>query len=85
MELEPVDVLWAIKAQLYPEYRQVPNLQQLVGAMPWRLKLKANPLRAATYQLYPQVLEAYLGMLPTNEDWQRLLESALPKRAEDKR
>ena len=43
------------------------------------LKSKANPIGVATYQLYPQVPEEYRGLLPTNEDWQRLLESALPE------
>lgn len=41
------------------------------------LKSKANPIGVATYQLYPQVPEEYRGMLPTDEDWQRLLDSAL--------
>ena len=41
------------------------------------LKSKANPIGVATYQLYPQVPEEYEGMLPTDEDWQRLLESDL--------
>ena len=41
------------------------------------LKSKGNPIGVATYQLYPQVPEEYQGMLPTNEDWQRLLESAV--------
>lgn len=41
------------------------------------LKSKGNPIGVATYQLYPQVPEEYRGMLPTNEDWQRLLESAV--------
>ena len=40
------------------------------------LKSKANPIGVATYQLYPQVPEEYQGMLPTDEDWQRLLDSA---------
>lgn len=43
------------------------------------LKSKTNPIGVATYQLYPQVPEEYEGLLPTNEDWQRLLESDLPK------
>ena len=43
------------------------------------LKSKANPIGVATYQLYPQVPEEYQGLLPTNEDWQRLLASALPE------
>ncbi len=38
------------------------------------LKSKANPIGVATYQLYPQVPEEYEGMLPTDKDWQRLLE-----------
>jgi len=38
------------------------------------LKSKTNPIGVATYQLYPQVPEEYEGMLPTDEDWQRLLE-----------
>jgi predicted nuclease of restriction endonuclease-like (RecB) superfamily len=47
------------------------------------LKSKANPIGVATYQLYPQVPEEYKGMLPTNEDWQRLLASALPQENEN--
>jgi YhcG PDDEXK nuclease domain len=47
------------------------------------LKSKTNPIGVATYQLYPQVPEEYQGMLPTNEDWQRLLASALPKEDEN--
>jgi predicted nuclease of restriction endonuclease-like (RecB) superfamily len=43
------------------------------------LKSKTNPIGVATYQLYPQVPEEYQGLLPTDEDWQRLLESALPE------
>jgi predicted nuclease of restriction endonuclease-like (RecB) superfamily len=39
------------------------------------LKSKTNPIGVATYQLYPQVPQEYEGMLPTDEDWQRLLES----------
>ncbi|WP_008317595.1 YhcG family protein [Leptolyngbya sp. PCC 6406] len=39
------------------------------------LKSKANPIGVATYQLYPQVPEEYEGMLPTDEDWQRLLDA----------
>jgi hypothetical protein len=46
------------------------------------LKSKANPIGVATYQLYPQVPQEYQGLLPTNEDWQRLLESALPEEDE---
>lgn len=38
------------------------------------LKSKTNPIGVATYQLYPQVPQEYEGMLPTDEDWQRLLE-----------
>ena len=38
------------------------------------LKSKANPIGVATYQLYPQVPKEYEGMLPTDEDWQRLLD-----------
>jgi len=41
------------------------------------LKSKANPIGVATYQLCPQVPEEYQGMLPTDDDWQRLLESTL--------
>jgi predicted nuclease of restriction endonuclease-like (RecB) superfamily len=41
------------------------------------LKSKANPIGVATYQLYPQIPEEYRGLLPTDEDWQRLIESAL--------
>ncbi|MBT9311321.1 PDDEXK nuclease domain-containing protein [Leptothoe kymatousa] len=41
------------------------------------LKSKANPIGVATYQLYPEVPEEYKGMLPTDDDWQKLLESAL--------
>jgi YhcG PDDEXK nuclease domain len=41
------------------------------------LKSKANPIGVATYQLYPQVPEEYRGLLPTDEDWQRLMESRL--------
>ncbi len=40
------------------------------------LKSKANPIGVATCQLYPQLPEEYRGSLPTDEDWQRLLESA---------
>lgn len=47
------------------------------------LKSKTNPIGVATYQLYPQVPEEYQGLLPTNEDWQRLLESALPEEDEN--
>ena len=47
------------------------------------LKSKANPIGVATYQLYPQVPEEYRGMLPTDEDWQRLLESSLPEVEEE--
>jgi predicted nuclease of restriction endonuclease-like (RecB) superfamily len=39
------------------------------------LKSKTNPIGVATYQLYPQVPEEYRGLLPTDEDWQRLMES----------
>jgi predicted nuclease of restriction endonuclease-like (RecB) superfamily len=41
------------------------------------LKSKTNPIGVATYQLYPQVPEEYRGLLPTDEDWQRLMESNL--------
>ena len=41
------------------------------------LKSKANPIGVATYQLYPQVPEEYRGMLPTDEDWQRLFARAV--------
>ena len=41
------------------------------------LRSKTNAIGVATYQLYPQVPEEYRGLLPTDEDWQRLLESAL--------
>jgi predicted nuclease of restriction endonuclease-like (RecB) superfamily len=37
------------------------------------LRSKANPIGVATYALYPQVPEEYHGMLPTDEDWQRLM------------
>ncbi len=47
------------------------------------LKSTANPIGVATYQLHPQVPEEYQGMLPTNEDWQRLLASALPEEDEN--
>lgn len=48
------------------------------------LKSKTNPIGVATYQLYPEVPKEYEGMLPTDKDWQRLLESALPEnQAED--
>lgn len=40
------------------------------------LKSKANPIGVATYRLYPQAPEEYRGLLPTDEDWQRLLDSA---------
>lgn len=43
------------------------------------MKSKTNPIGVATYQLYPQVPEEYQGLLPTDEDWQRLLDSALPE------
>jgi predicted nuclease of restriction endonuclease-like (RecB) superfamily len=39
------------------------------------LKSKTNPIGVATYQLYPQVPQEYEGMLPTDEDWQRLLDT----------
>ncbi|MEO0942665.1 MAG: PDDEXK nuclease domain-containing protein [Cyanobacteria bacterium J06642_12] len=42
------------------------------------LKSKANPIGVATYQLYPRVPDDYRGLLPTDEDWQRLL-SSLPR------
>jgi hypothetical protein len=32
---------------------------------------------ARRYQLYPQVPEECRGSLPTDEDWQRLIESRL--------
>jgi predicted nuclease of restriction endonuclease-like (RecB) superfamily len=48
------------------------------------LKSKANPIGVATYQLYPQVPAEYAGMLPTDEDWQRLLASDLPDSEETK-
>jgi hypothetical protein len=41
------------------------------------LRSKANPIGVATYQLYPQAPEEYRGLLPTDEDWQRLLETTL--------
>lgn len=41
------------------------------------LKSKANAIGVATYQLYPKLPKEYQGRLPTEEDWQRLLESAL--------
>lgn len=47
------------------------------------LKSKTNPMGVATYQLYPQVPEEYQGLLPTNDDWQQLLESALPEKMKD--
>lgn len=37
------------------------------------LKSKANPIGVATYQLYPQVPQEYQGMLPTDEELQRVL------------
>ncbi|MBY0575959.1 MAG: PDDEXK nuclease domain-containing protein [Gallionellaceae bacterium] len=40
------------------------------------LKSKANAIGVATYQLYPKLPKEYQGRLPTEEDWQRLLESA---------
>lgn len=43
------------------------------------LKSKTNPIGVATYQLYPQLPQEYQGLLPTDEDWQRLLELALPE------
>ena len=39
------------------------------------LKSKTNPIGVATYQLHPHVPPAYRGKLPTDEDWQRLIES----------
>ncbi|NEZ64005.1 DUF1016 domain-containing protein [Leptolyngbyaceae cyanobacterium CCMR0082] len=45
------------------------------------LKSKANPIGVATYQLYPEVPEEYQGMLPTDDDWRKLLESALSEEA----
>ena len=47
------------------------------------LKSKANPIGVATYQLYPQVPEEYQGLLPTDADWRRLLELALPEVEEE--
>jgi predicted nuclease of restriction endonuclease-like (RecB) superfamily len=41
------------------------------------LKSKANPIGVATYQLHPQPPEEYRGLLPKDEDWQRLLDLAL--------
>ncbi|MEM1256438.1 MAG: PDDEXK nuclease domain-containing protein [Cyanobacteria bacterium P01_H01_bin.21] len=41
------------------------------------LKSKTNPIGVATYQLHPQVPEEYRGMLPTDKEWQKLLELAL--------
>jgi predicted nuclease of restriction endonuclease-like (RecB) superfamily len=40
------------------------------------LKSKANAIGVATYQLYPKLPKEYQDRLPTDEDWQRLLESA---------
>lgn len=40
------------------------------------LKSKANAIGVANYQLYPKLPKEYQGRLPTEEDWQRLLESA---------
>jgi hypothetical protein len=34
-------------------------------AVAFSLKSKANPFGVATYQLYPQGPEEYVGMLPT--------------------
>jgi predicted nuclease of restriction endonuclease-like (RecB) superfamily len=45
-------------------------------AVAFSLKSKANPVGVATYQLYPQGPEEYVGMLPTDRDWQRLLDLA---------
>jgi predicted nuclease of restriction endonuclease-like (RecB) superfamily len=42
--------------QFYVEYQHAPDLQQLVGEIPWG-----------------QVPEEYHGMLPTDDDWQRLM------------
>ncbi|GAP99879.1 PDDEXK nuclease domain-containing protein [Leptolyngbya sp. NIES-2104] len=47
------------------------------------LKSKANPIGVATYQLYPEVPEEYRGLLPTDDDWQRLLDSALSEGEEN--
>jgi hypothetical protein len=47
-----------------------------VKALPYQ-----SPIGVATYQLYLQVLEEYRGILPTDEDWQRWLESASPRDA----
>lgn len=41
------------------------------------LRSKANPIGVATYQLYPQLPEEYRGRFPTDEDWQRLLDSTI--------
>jgi predicted nuclease of restriction endonuclease-like (RecB) superfamily len=38
------------------------------------LRSKANPIGVATYELHPQVPDAYHGLLPTDEDWQRWIE-----------
>lgn len=40
------------------------------------LKSKTNAIGVATYQLHPKLPQEYQGRLPTEEDWQRLLESA---------
>lgn len=40
------------------------------------LKSKANAIGVATYQLYPKLPKEYQDRLPSEADWQRLLESA---------
>ena len=45
------------------------------------LKSKANAIGVATYQLYPKLPKEYQERLPTTEDWQRLLASALQEQA----
>ena len=41
------------------------------------LRTKANPIGVSSYQLYPHLPDEYKGKLPTNEDWQLLLESTI--------
>ncbi len=38
------------------------------------LRTKTNPIGVTTYQLYPELPEEYKGKLPSQKDWQRLLE-----------
>ena len=81
-----VQNLWLAR-QFFLEYRDAPILQQLVGEIPWghnvliiqkvkseiSLRTKTNPIGVSTYELYPQIPDAYKGKLPTAQELQKLL------------